>query len=96
MEPLVIFGACLVVWCGYLTASDALGKMRDQRCRCPVKLKFERDEAGPLGTGIGGSRLRARLSDLRRAASPVIMPGIEVSRHSPAPALIKACMRSSG
>jgi len=37
MEPLVVFGACLIIWCGYLAASDAIREWGLVRHKSPAK-----------------------------------------------------------
>lgn len=53
MEPLVLFGACLVVWCGYLAATDAIRDMKALRQASPVKRKVVKKRVKTLADGIG-------------------------------------------
>lgn len=53
MEPLVFFGACLVVWCGYLAALDAVRDLKAQRQASPVKRKVAKKRVKALADGIG-------------------------------------------
>ncbi len=52
MEPLVFFGACLVVWCGYLAAIDAVRELKAVRNGNPVKRKIVKKRVKAFAAGI--------------------------------------------
>lgn len=53
MEPLVLFGACLVVWCGYLAALDAVRELKALRHGSQAKRKVVKKRVKTLADGIG-------------------------------------------
>lgn len=53
MEPLVFFGACLVVWCGYLAALDAIRDMKAVQRQCRAGRKVVKKRVKAIAAGIG-------------------------------------------
>ena len=52
MEPLVVFGACLVIWCGYLAASDAVREWGTVRRKSPAKRAVMKKRVKALTDGL--------------------------------------------
>jgi len=48
MEPLVLFGACLVIYCGYLSALDAVRVWKRQFLAVSLKKQRSRKRARPV------------------------------------------------
>lgn len=48
MEPLVFFGACLVIYCGYLSALDATRAWRRQLLAYSVKQERAKKRVKPV------------------------------------------------
>lgn len=53
MEPLVIFGAGLVIWCGCLSAADAVRELKTLRQAGPVRRKVAKKRVSAVAAGAG-------------------------------------------
>lgn len=53
MEPMVFFGACLVIWCGYLAASDAARELKTVRHAGQARRKVVKKRVKAMTAGVG-------------------------------------------